>query len=149
MRRRQREHDVEVGHLQQLGLARLEPLARLAALTLGAVPIAAAVVGDGRVPARRVLTTRDMPAEVCRAAGLDRAHHLELGVREVAPHGMTPSRAVIAEDVRDLQHWPGHGAAGYVASGVPAGGAPFFGVSGVSRSSGLTMSRSTLLATCA
>ena len=45
--RRQREHDVEVGHLQQLGLARLQPLSRLAALALRAVPVAAA---NGRRP---------------------------------------------------------------------------------------------------
>ena len=82
--RRQREHDVEVGHLQQLGLARLQPLAGLAALALRAVPIAAAVVGDGRVAARVVLATRNMAAEGRRAAALDRAHHLELGVRKVA-----------------------------------------------------------------
>ena len=106
------------------------------------------------MPTGRVRTTCDVPAEARRAASLDRAHHLELGVREVAPHGMTPSRAVFAEDVRDLQQWPGHGAAGYSRVGVLPGaagndGVPFLGVRGPSRSSGLTMSRSTLLATCA
>ena len=40
--RRQREHDVEVRHLQQLGLARLQPLTGLAALALGAMAVAAA-----------------------------------------------------------------------------------------------------------
>src|SRR5262245_45779156 len=39
---RQREHDVEVGHLKQLGLTRLHPLAGLAALALRTMPIAAA-----------------------------------------------------------------------------------------------------------
>src|SRR4051794_29409426 len=106
--RRHREHDVEIGRLQQLGLACFHPLTRLAALALRAVPITAAIVGDGRVPARGVLAARNVPAEVRRAAGLDRAHHLELGVREVALHGATPCRAVVAEDIRDLQRRTGH-----------------------------------------
>jgi hypothetical protein len=66
------------------------------------------VVGDGRVPARGVLAARDMATEGRRAAGLDRAHHLELGVRKVALHSTTPSRAVVAEDIRDLQRWTRH-----------------------------------------
>src|SRR6202049_1081516 len=44
-RRRQREDDVEVGDWEQFGLARRHPLARCRALTLRAVPVAAAVVG--------------------------------------------------------------------------------------------------------
>ena len=54
--RRQREHDVEVGHFQQLGLARLRPFAGLTGLALGAVPVTAAIVGNDRVAARLVLT---------------------------------------------------------------------------------------------
>ena len=68
--RRQREHDVEVGNGQQLGLALLHPRERLRALTLGAMPVAATVIGDRRV--RTVLTAHDMPAESRRAAALDR-----------------------------------------------------------------------------
>ena len=55
-----------------------------------------------------VLTTRNMAAEGRRAAGLDGAHRLELGVRKVALHSTTPSRAVVAEDIRDLQRWTRH-----------------------------------------
>ena len=106
--RRQGEHDVEIGHLQQLCLARLQPLTRLAGLALRAMPVATTVVGDGRVLARGVLAARDMATEGRRAAGLDRAHHLKLGVRKVALHSTTPSRAVVAEDIRDLQRWTGH-----------------------------------------
>jgi len=105
--RRQREHDVEIGNLQELGLARLQPLARLRPLTLRAVPVAAGVVRDRGVAT--LLAARYVSAEVCRAAGLDRAHHLELGMCEVALHGAAPCRTVIAEDIRDLQRWPGHG----------------------------------------
>ena len=59
---------------------------------------------------------RNMAAEGRRAAALDRAHHLHLRVAEVALVGVTPSGAVIAEDIRDLQSWTGHGAAGYFGS---------------------------------
>ena len=57
----QREHDVEVGHRQQLGLAFGEPLFCGGALTLGTMPITAAVVGDDGV--RTLLTARHMAAE--------------------------------------------------------------------------------------
>jgi hypothetical protein len=69
----------------------------------------AAVVGDGRVAAGIVLATRHMPAESRRAAALDRAHHLQLAEADVAAVGVTPRRPVAAEDIRDLQQWPGHG----------------------------------------
>src|SRR5262249_19131147 len=59
-RRRQREDDVEVGHGQQLGFPLLHPLSRRGALALGAMPVAAAVVGDGRVGA--LLAARNVPA---------------------------------------------------------------------------------------
>jgi hypothetical protein len=71
-------NDVEVRHGQQLGLARRHPVARLRALTLGAVPVAATVVGDHRVAAGVVLATPHVSAESRRATALDRAHHLQL-----------------------------------------------------------------------
>ena len=49
----QREHDVEVADRQQVGLALGEPGTRRRALALGAVPVAAGVVGDPPVPAVR------------------------------------------------------------------------------------------------
>ena len=121
-RRRQREDDVEVGHRQQFGLARRHPFARRRALALRAVPVAAAVVGDGRVAAGVVLAARDMPAERRRAAALDRAHHLELAEADVAAVGITPRRSVVAEDIRDLQSRTGH-AARY-AGGASVSSAP-------------------------
>ena len=83
-RRRQREHDVEVADRQQLGLALGEPLLGGGALTLGAMPVAAAVVGDDGVGA--VLAARDMAAERRRAAALDGRHHLQLVEADVARH---------------------------------------------------------------
>src|SRR5262245_40367280 len=72
------------------------------------MPIAAAVVGNGGVTARRVGAACNMPAEGRRPAALDGVHYLQLGVTEVALIGTTPSRAVIAEDLRDLQRWTTH-----------------------------------------
>src|ERR1700751_1449605 len=75
---RQREHDVEVRHRQELFLALGQPLARRRSLALRTVPIATGVVGDLRVTALLVLAACDMAAELCRAAVLDRRHYLEL-----------------------------------------------------------------------
>ena len=143
--RRQREHDVEVGNLQQLCLARLHPVSGLATLALGAMAVAAGVVGDGCVAAHGVLTARNMPAEGRRAAALDRAHHLQLPKAHVAAVGLTPSGTVVAEDIRDLQTWTGHERAGYFAGSVSL---LELGVGSVSRSSGLTTVRRMLVATC-
>ena len=47
-RRGQREHDVEIGNRQQLGLAVRQPLRPRSSLTLRTMPIAARVVGGAR-----------------------------------------------------------------------------------------------------
>ena len=67
--------------------------------------------------ARRVLAARDMPAERRRATALDRIHHLQLLKAHMAAIGLPPSRAVIAEDIRDLQSWSSHGRWRYGAGG--------------------------------
>ena len=67
---RQREDDVEVADRQQICLARSEPVPCRCALALGAMPVAARVVGDATVAA--VFACLDMTAERCAAAGLDR-----------------------------------------------------------------------------
>ena len=87
---------------------------------------------------RAVLAARDMAAERRRAAALDRAHHLQLVEADVAGVGFAPSRPVVAEDIRDLQRWTGHGRGRY------AGGWVFPALPGLlarlrSRSSGLSM----------
>jgi hypothetical protein len=48
------------------------------------------------------------PNKGCRAAALDRRHHLELVEADMAGIGPAPRRAVAAEDVRDLQRWTRH-----------------------------------------
>src|SRR5271155_2892548 len=98
------------------------------------------VVGDGLVGA--VLAARDMAAESCRAAVLDRRHRLQLAEAHMAGGGLTPSLAPAGEDTRDLQGETSHkkrasgGASG--SAGLPAGILARFKLS---RSSGLVTSR--------
>src|SRR5271155_750185 len=60
----------------------------------------AGVVGDRGIGA--VLAARDMAAEDCRAAALDCRHHLKLVEADMAGIGLTPGRAMAAEDIRIL-----------------------------------------------
>src|SRR5438105_4149060 len=62
-----------------------------------------------RMAARRVLAARDISAERRCATALDRTHHLQLVEAHMPAVGVTPSRTVIAENVRDLQSWSSHG----------------------------------------
>src|SRR6516162_822473 len=73
------------------------------------MPVAAGVVRDLRMAARRVLAARDISAERRGATALDRPHHLQLVEAHMPAVGVTPSRTVIAENVRDLQSWSSHG----------------------------------------
>ena len=98
---RQREDDVEVSDRQQVGLALGQPGARGGALALGAVPVAAAVVGDPPVAA--VLAGLDMTAEGGGAAMLDRRHDLELMKAQVPGMGGPISGAGGTEDIGDLE----------------------------------------------
>src|ERR1700693_1666885 len=99
---------MEVRHRQQFGPALGQPLACSSALTLGAVPVTAAIVGDDGVSALLVLAARNMPAEGRRAAALDRTHDLHLIEADVPGIGATPRCPMVAEDVRDLQLWARH-----------------------------------------
>ena len=69
---------MEVLHRQKFGLAGGKPFACCSPLTLGAMPVAAAVIGDGLVSAGVVLAAQDMPAKTRRTAALDGAHRLQL-----------------------------------------------------------------------
>src|SRR5205085_4665159 len=81
------------------------------------MPVAAGVVRDLRMAARRVLAARDISAERRRATALDRTHHLQLIEAHMSAVGLTPSRTVVAENVRDLQNWSSHGRRRYAAGG--------------------------------
>jgi len=54
-----------------------------------------------------------------RAAGLDRAHHLQLCVAHMAAVGVAPSGAEVAEDVRDFQSGTLHDGAETTSPGSP------------------------------
>ena len=100
-----------VGHRQQVRRPRLQPIARRHALALRAMPVAAGIIGDVLVAAGGA--GRHMSAEGGGSAGLDRRHLLQLGEAGMTGPGNTlggapPCRAVVAEDVRDLQRWTGH-----------------------------------------
>src|SRR5712692_5058568 len=75
------------------------------------MPVTTGVVGDLGVGAVRVLAARDMAAERCRAAVLDRRHHPErlskgeLAEADMAGVGLAPRPAMAAEDIRNLQLW--------------------------------------------
>jgi hypothetical protein len=84
------------------------------------MPIAAAVVGDGRVRTRVVLAARDVPAERRRAAALDCTHHLQLVEADATAVGLTPGGAVVAEDIRDLQSRARHTRRVSRAAGPPS-----------------------------
>ena len=81
------------------------------------MPIAAGVVGDLGMAARRVLAAPDVPAERRGATALDRTHHLQLVEAHMAAIGLAPSGTVIAEDIGDLQSWSSHNRRRYCACG--------------------------------
>src|ERR1700723_4563202 len=70
------------------------------------MPVTAAVIGDLRVQA--ALAAHDRAAESRRAAALDRRHHLQLAETDMTGIGLPPCRAMVAEDIRDLQGGTSH-----------------------------------------
>ncbi len=109
-RRRQGEHDVEVGHGQQIGLPPLQPSPGGLPLALRAVPVAAGVVADRRVGA--AVAARDMAAERRRAAGSDRRHDLELAEAQMPAMACREGVAMPVQDIRDLEKRPRHAGRG-------------------------------------
>ncbi len=107
-RGRQREDQVVVLHRQQVVLACLQPAPGGGALALGAVPVAAGVVGDLELCA--VLAAQHMAAQFRAAAAFDGGHDLELAQAQVPGLRFTPCSTLDTEDIRDLQrvgHEPG------------------------------------------
>ena len=134
-RRRQGEHDVEVGNRQQLGFALGQPFLGGNSLALRTVAIAAGVVGDAHV--RTILASLDMAAESRGTAALDGRHDLQLREAHLSGVGVAPGRAVAAKDIRQLDCW--------TRQAVPRSGGRSTSVS--SRSSGLVTSPIALMAT--
>ena len=97
----QREDDTEIADRQQIGRAGREPILRRRPLTLGAVAIAARVVGDAAVAA--IFAALDMPAERDRTALLDRRHDLELLQAHMSGIGPSPVGPMAMKDICNLQ----------------------------------------------
>jgi hypothetical protein len=95
------EDDVEVSDWQEIGLARGQPRARRRTLALGAVPVAAAVIGDPPVAA--VFTGFDVTTEGGGAAMLDRRHDFEVMQAQVPGMAGPIGGAGGTEDIGDLQ----------------------------------------------
>jgi hypothetical protein len=102
----QGEDHMVVVQRQQFGLARIEPTLGRTGLALGAVPVAARVVGDLTVLAG--FTVQQVSPQRRAAALLDGRHDLELAQAQVPLLGITPSRAMGAKDVGDLQSEAAH-----------------------------------------
>src|SRR3977135_1278243 len=81
------------------------------------MPVAAGVVGDLSMAARRVLAARHKTAQRRRTPALARTPHLQLIEAHMPSVGLTPSRTMVAENVRDLQSWSSHGRRRYGAGG--------------------------------
>src|SRR6202790_1107992 len=81
------------------------------------MPVAAGVVGDLGMAARRVLAARDMAAGRRRTTALDRTHHLQLIEAHMPAVGLTPGRTVGADNARDFKSWSLDGGRRYGAGG--------------------------------
>jgi hypothetical protein len=93
--------DQASAHPNQIGFTPSGPLGRRPPLALGAVAVAARVVGDARESA--VLASLDVAAERRRTARYNRVHDVKLTGAHMAGIGFTPCLTVAAEDVRHLQ----------------------------------------------
>src|SRR5215472_212533 len=102
----QGEDDMNVGHCQKIVLTSRDPLIAGAVLTLRAVAIATAVVGDGPITAARTLVA--VTAQNGSAAGRDGLQ--DLAVRPVNPAALILDEVVplCANDIGHLQGWPAH-----------------------------------------
>src|SRR5271170_1687637 len=101
-----------------LGLL-LEPDGAGQRLALGAMPIAARVVGDPALAA--VQAVLDMAAQRRGAADAQVAHRLALRRREHAPIALQKLRTVLAQDVGHFQGRPGCHGGGHAWPSVAAG----------------------------
>ena len=106
-RRGQGEDEVEVLDGQEFRLAGLHPVGGGGGLTLGAVAVAAGVVGDLPVPAPVALL--DVPAQRRGPAGGDVVQGAALLGREPVAVAIEEGVAVSPEDVGHFEPGPGHG----------------------------------------
>src|ERR1700733_349606 len=102
----QREDDVEVGHGQQLGGACGQPSGACVALALGAVPVAARVIGDGLMSAAGASIA--MAAKRSCAATDDGVDHLAVLGGEMRSMPFQKAVARGTQNVGHLKGGPAH-----------------------------------------
>jgi hypothetical protein len=92
--------DMDVGHGQKFILASRDPLLAGAVLTLGAVTVATAVIGDGTIAAARTLVA--VAAQTGSTAASDRLQ--DLAMRPVNPAAVVLDEAIplCANDISHL-----------------------------------------------
>jgi len=93
---------MEVRYRQQFDLPLREPFGARQSLALGAMAVAAGVVGDACGAA--VVALLEVTAERCRPACCDGAHDAPLDAAEMPGAGLPKRFAVAAEDIRHLQN---------------------------------------------
>src|SRR6266851_5304344 len=96
-----REHDVEVGHVEQFGLTVREPLGARETLALWATFVAARVVRDALMAT--IAARLDVTAKSGGAATLDREHGAPPRGGQRRAILITESRAEVTEHVRHFQ----------------------------------------------
>ena len=97
---------LKTASVQQISLAGIEPALGCSALALGAVSVAAGVVGDQLGGA--AIAAQHMSPQCRCAALLNGRHDLELRQAQVTALAVTPGGTMLEEDVGDLQSGPLH-----------------------------------------
>ena len=103
---RKGEDDMDVGGGQQFATARLKPTIAGAGLTLGTVPIAAGIEGDGTIPAAGTLIA--MPAERGGTTALDGRQHFEMLASDPPAAAFDEFLSRYPDEIGHLQRRPSH-----------------------------------------
>jgi len=101
-----REHHMEVAHIEQFRLAVLKPFGPRETLALRTIPITARIVSETLMAA--IAAPLDVTAESGGAATLDRDHGAPPRGRQRRTVPVTESRAEVAEHIRHFQPLVGH-----------------------------------------
>ena len=100
----EREDDMSIGRSEQFRAARGQPAIARLALTLGAVPVAAGIIGDGTMAAACALV--HMAPHGGGAASFDGAQYLQVQPGEPGRRPIPESVARGAYEIGQLQEWP-------------------------------------------
>ena len=105
--RRQGEDDVDIGRGQQFTTTRRDPAFTGTGLTLRAVPVATAVIGDGGTMSA-VGALIDMAAEGGSATARDGQQDLKVGPAEPMTVARDEVCSCATNDIGHLEPWPNH-----------------------------------------